>query len=391
MGNPVSWFRDERAALIRRRALKAVLLIAIVSLALLAAVYFLANASPTTFNSTSETGVTIASTTSVQSTAGGQVPVGVVYYLWYGNSSSETGGLGSPGWNSSSSPGGGAVVDEPAMGFYVSDSNSTFRRQVSEMESAGLTFAVVSWWGPSTTGEAGAINKATSDFFKFLRGTNSTFKAAVMIDAYGGGNFLNATTIEADYDYLFTHFVSPYSNWYFEWMGKPLLLTFNPVEPVSNDARFTSKEIGNYACKPVNTCPNHSLNQKLDWVWWQAPANFSEGQGGTDVNMTNDEGNPVISSDGEVTIVPRIDSYYNYESGHQSGYLRFDPSLQLGLYKYEWNYVLAHESEVRLVLIYSFNEFHERSAIEPVNTTSVVQNSLLDQTSSFIALFRGGY
>ena len=104
------------------------------------------------------------------------------------------------------------------------------------------------------------------------------------------------------------------------------------------------------------------------------------------MNMTNDEGNPVVSSDGEVTIIPRVDSYYNYLSGYQGGYLRFDASLQLGLYSYEWNFVLSHRNEARLVLIYSWDEFHEKTAVEPYidGSSSSPADYLLNMTSRFI-------
>ena len=326
--------------------------------------------------------------TSMTSTTGA-IPVGVVLYLWYGNATTGMGGLGSPGWNSTSCPGGGAVVDRPNLGYYVSDSNQTFKAQISEMQSVGISFAVVSWWGPFTQGEAGAINKATHDLFGYLKATNSTFKVAIMVDAFQGvcNPPLPRLPMLQVYDYVYSNFASPYRQWYFDWQGNPLLMTFNPVQPLSNDTRFTSRMIGNYACKPVETCPGHDLNQKLDWVWWEAPSNFAEGSGGEGVNMTNDVGNLVISADGEVTIIPRIDSYYNYASGNQSGFLRFDPSLQLGLYGFEWNYVLSHKSSTKLVLIYSFNEYHERSAIEPsMDVSAGSLTTLLNQTSSFVAV-----
>ena len=324
--------------------------------------------------------------TSMTSTTGA-IPVGVVLYLWYGNATTNTGGLGSPGWNSTSCPGGGAVVDRPNLGYYVSDSNQTFQTQISEMQSAGISFAVVSWWGPFTQGEAGAINKATHDLFSYLKATNSTFKVAIMVDAFPGtcSPPLPRVSMSEVYNYVYGNFATPYRQWYFEWQNRPLLMTFNPVEPLNNDTRFTSKMIGNYACKPVETCPGYSLNLKLNWVWWEAPSNFSEGEGGSGVNMTNDLGDPVISTDGEVTLIPRIDSLYAFLGGYQSGYLRFDDSLLLGLYQYEWEYVLVHKPEVKLVLIYSFNEYHERTAIEPTYESEIFQTTLLNITASYIA------
>lgn len=327
--------------------------------------------------------VTTTTATSVAQTA----PVGVVYYLWYGNATTGVGGLGSPGWNSTSCPGGGAVVDKPNLGYYISDSNQTFRTQISEMQSAGISFAVVSWWGPFTQGEAGAINKATHDLFSYLKATNSTFKVAVMVDAFPGtcNPPLPNVPMSQVYDYIYGNFAAPYGRWYFDWLNGPLLVTFNPVEPLYNDTRFTSRMIGNYACRPVETCAGHSSNQKLDWIWWDAPAQYFGGQAGS-MNATNDEGQPVISQDGEVTLVPRIDSYFDrtYQGG---SYLRFDPNITQGLYQEQLNFVLSHIASVRLVLVYSWNEYHERTTIEPqaFRNSELQENYLLNATSTFIS------
>jgi hypothetical protein len=304
--------------------------------------------------------------------------VGAFLYLWYGSAGSS--GLGTPGWNSSSYPGGGAVVDTPVIGYYSSDANQTFAWQVSQMQKAGLSFAILSWWGPFTENESGVINKAAHDFFAYLKSTSSSFKASIMIDAYNGTRGLSNSSLMSDYDYIYENFVEPFGNWYFAWEGKPLLLTFNPVQPLYDDSRFTSKMVGNHACEPISTCPVHDLNQKLDWIFWNAPSQYFEGQGGT-YNATNDEGTPVTSADGEVTIVPRIDSYFDreYEGG---SYLRFDTHLE-GLYAEQWTYVFAHCSQVKLVLIYSWNEYHERTAIEPhMDHTVDVSSTYLSNTTS---------
>ena len=306
-------------------------------------------------------------------------PVGALLYLWYGLSDNGAGGLGSPGWNSTSCPGGGAVVDQPKIGFYPSDSNETFRTQIGEMQGAGISFAVVSWWGPFNQGEAGAINRATLDLFRYLEGTNSTFKVAIMVDAFPGTCGLPDVSMMLVYDYVAETFSTPYSRWYFQWQGKPLLLFFNPLQPGS-DANFTTRTIGNR--------PN-----QVDWTWWDAPQTFFQGQGGSGVNASNDFGNPVISSDGEVTIVPRVDSYFYYVGSHsQGGYLRFDSSLRLGLYQYEWEYVLGHRNETRLVLIYSWNEYHERTAIEPHDdgNSTLPVNYLLNMTEAYVSMLDSG-
>ena len=299
------------------------------------------------------------------------LPIGAFLYLWYGSPGPKT-GLDTPGWNSSSYPGGGAVVDTPATGYYASDDNQTFACQVDQMQKAGLSFAVISWWGPSTHGESELINRATHDFFAFLKSTGSTFRAAIMVDAYNGTSNLSNSSLESDYSYVYSSFVKPYGNWYFDWEGKPLLLFFNPVYPSYDNATYTVRTIGNR--------PN-----SVDWVFWDAPAQYFQGQAG-DTNATNDEGQPLISADGEVTLVPRIDSHF--DAGYSSGsYLRFDQSLSLGLYQEQWNYVIDHRSQIGLVLIYSWNEYHERSAIEPHAdfTADVGSTYLLNLTAYYVS------
>ena len=268
------------------------------------------------------------------------------------------------------------MVDKPNLGYYISDSNRTFQAQISEMQSAGITFAVVSWWGPFARGEEGAINRATNDLLRYLKGTNSSFQVAIMVDSFPGTCNPSLPTLPASqiYDYIQNAFITPFHHWYFQWEGKPLLLFFNPLQPGPN-ANFTVRTMGNR--------PN-----LVDWSFWDVAENFSQGEGGTGVNMSNDVGDPYVSPDGEVTIVPRIDSYFNYASGYQSGYLRSDANLTLGLYQYEWNYVLGHRSEVKLVRIFSWNEFHVRTGIEPQadSNSSLSGDYILNTSETYVRL-----
>jgi hypothetical protein len=275
--------------------------------------------------------------------------VGAFFYLWYG--------IGSQGWNDTNNPGGGVVVDKPFLGYYVSDSNATFQCQISEMQETGISLAIVSWWSPGNQSAqvnntiARSINKATLDLFKYLNITNSNFKVAIMVDAYNGSSNLSNSSFAEDYNYVFSNFVEPFKQFYFVYEGYPLLLFFNPLYPAYNDTRFTVRTIGN---RPNN----------VNWIWWEAPPHYFVSQN-SPANATNDEGQPVISSDGEVNIVPRIDSYFNRANQINSSFLRFDYNFSLGLYQEQWEFVIQHRDQAKLVLIYSWNEYIERSEIEP--------------------------
>ncbi len=304
------------------------------------------------------------------------VPVGSFLYLWYG---SPYGSDKLSGWNSSSFPGGGAVVDKPVIGYYSSDNDSTFSWQIQEMQSAGLTFSIVSWWGPYSAGESGSINNATHDLFRYLQTSDSKFKVAIMVDAYLPPGEQNSSAYHFIYNYIYSEFVIPYRQYYFDWEGKPLLLFFNPMYPTFLNSSFTVRTIGNR--------PN-----LVNWSFWDAPEQFFSSQLPVGVNATNDEGNPVISSDGEVTVIPRIDSFYNYLFGYQSGYLRFDSSLTQGLYQSQWNYILSKSSDVKLVILYSWNEYHERTEIEPhydYSNSSLSPYYLLNLTSYYVHKLEG--
>lgn len=251
------------------------------------------------------------------------------------------------------------------------------------MELAGLSYAVVSWWGNASSGRNGAVNNATLDLFKFLKGNDSNFKIAIMEDAYSD-SLSNASYVR-DFNYIYDNFVKPYGNWYFDWQGRPLLLFFSPLVPTYNDSRFTVRTIGNFNCRPADSCP------EPDWIWWTAPTQFYQGESGTNVNYTNDLGNPVISSDGEVDVVPRIDScsYHLGDPQARGGCLKFDSNLTLGLYQYEWNYVIQNRSQVKLVLIYSWNEYYERSEIEPHYEPSGTIPPLANETKCYVDQLEG--
>ena len=79
------------------------------------------------------------------------------------------------------------------------------------MQKAGFSFAIVSWWGPFNGGEAGAVNKATLDLFRYLKATNSTFRIAIMIDAFAGACGLQGIPMSQVYDYVESSFATPYS------------------------------------------------------------------------------------------------------------------------------------------------------------------------------------
>jgi hypothetical protein len=72
---------------------------------------------------------------------------------------------------------------------------------------------------------------------------------------------------------------------------------------------------------------------------------------------------PKLCTDGYIGILPRYDdTHFPLSCDHTN--TTYDVDYTEDLYDTQWNKVLS-ESEAKLVAIYSWNEYHERSQIEP--------------------------
>ncbi|MHB1907373.1 MAG: hypothetical protein ACYCQJ_00725 [Nitrososphaerales archaeon] len=217
-----------------------------------------------------------------------------------------------------------------------------------------------------------SVNNATLNAFKYVESLdNPNFKLAIMVDAFSTS--LSQQSYGQVYSYIESNFYSRFSNIVFSWEGKPLLCWFNPLDPFSQNSAntsFTNRVVGN--------------NPYVNWIFWMGMNGYQASKGTE--NPASYEGNPNISSDGVVSITPRFDDHVLYPEG-RSGYMIFDQNYTLDLYQEEWNYVLDHRASVSLVLIYSWNEYHERSAIEPHydSTASVGPFYLLNTTQYFVS------
>jgi len=105
------------------------------------------------------------------------------------------------------------------------------------------------------------------------------------------------------------------------------------------------------------------------WFFWTAPPSDFNAWGGTTTSpCTCFYGPQPPSADGFISITPRYDDYYLYLSGGRPGHMRVDYIYSEGLYPTEWNAVLSQAStgnRPAMVFIYSWNEYHEWSTMEP--------------------------
>jgi hypothetical protein len=343
----------------RKRLLKAILALILVSLVALATFY-----SP------------LFQTNGVENR---QIPVGTVLYEWYGfnmTSTKWTGGLGTSHWNASYIGTNGReevypttiVKDEPDIGFYASDNNATLAWQLSNMKQAGISVIVVSWWGMGndTTNQNAAtldraIDNATLNVFRYVESTRSlwNFKLAIMVEPFNYVNsthptFMSVTDWTNLLNYIQNTFYGPFNDITFYWQGKPLLLSYNPqvIPAVPAASVFTTRIEGN----------DYTL---VNWVFWEG-GNYNDS--GT-AEIGDYEYSPRISPDGEVGVAWRYDDYYLWNGtagpGGRPGYMRFDVNGTQRLLSYEMNFTVTYRSDINFILLYSWNEYHERSAFEP--------------------------
>jgi len=241
------------------------------------------------------------------------VPMGVFYYIWYDE------GFGNRHWNDTNL---GIVVDEPSYHSYYDSQNSTHvQTQIRLMKNAGIDFVIISWWGNNSYEDDSTKVFIDTDLLEGF-----TLKFCFIIEP-----FTESMNYSYVYDYIYENYAKAYPQQYFKWQNKPLLLWFNPLRPPKNDARFIDRVVGG--------------SDYVDWYLWTV--------------------NPTIREDGEISIMPRFDDYYLWLYGGRERYMRYDENLTQGLYGSQWQYVIDYCSSVKLILIYSWNEYHERSQIEP--------------------------
>ena len=293
-----------------------------------------------------------------------QPPVVAVYfYAWYGE------GLGGRHWNDSVYT---PVIDKPLIGYYSSLDLDTIEWQLRLLKQAGVDVLFISWWGPGSYED-----RAAKLIFKELG--RFGLKAAILVEPYLGND---PSAYNHDWwvkvlNYIYSNYVARYPEAYFRWQGKPLVLAFNPIgmsyKPL--DPRFTVRIVGN----------DVDNGRYRDWDLW--PDYLAPWTSSKHVELR-------IRKDGYVAITPRFDDRAFCQLGVRSGCEQrlVDPDYTLQAYIKQWEWILQHREQVKLIAIYSWNEYHERSMIEPHYDSTKPKKLIYDPyavTRSYIEKLRG--
>lgn len=293
------------------------------------------------------------------------VIVGVFYYPWY-----PITGWGTGHWNESSPYPTWNVVDKPLIGYYGCDNVTVIKTQLDEMRSVGIDFLLISWWGPWNDSDAYSqgltyttVDNITQIIFQTVNSYAPTMKIALMVEDYEESGTYNITNV---YSYILNAYAIPYNNIYLQLYNKPLVVWWNQVHTTDN---------------PVHRAQIVSDN-RVEARLFGHRSDYFEWYGWIPCSVNSSSTIPVNQMDGFTCIEPRYD---DTSIGRTSA---FDQSLNGNLYDTEWKEAIEGTTDgaVKIVAIYSWNEYHERSFIEPAydHTTGKSSTYLLNKTHYYI-------
>jgi len=289
-----------------------------------------------------------------------QVDFGIYYYLWYGQ------GLGAQHWNDTIS---NTVIDTPALGFYGSNNSDVMRQHLYSIKNAGFTFVILSVWDIHNYTYNNSIL-----FMQTLQNSQYDLKTCVLIEPFNGTSSYDWPMIlNSVYDDLY----APYGHLIYTLNNKFLLLVLeqcfenydygNATINLPQDDRFTFRIVGSH-------------QGQSDWFYGDVMNKVEE----------DDDLSGRINRDGHINIFPRFDESHLGRSTQA----QIDVTYGKRLYQRFWN--LTYEQyklgNVHIVTVASWNEYHERSAIEPhgdpTSCWPTDTTKLLEITKTNIAAFR---
>jgi hypothetical protein len=283
------------------------------------------------------------------------IKVGLYYYAWYDE------GYGNRHWNSTP-PGSNLlqwnVVDKPILGYYGCQNTTIITQQLQWFTELGVDFLIISWWGPNSYED-----ESTKRIFSTIQQANYSIQVAIMVEAFDWTNNYNFTAI---YEYIYNTYASPYPITYMSIEDKPLVCFYNDANMTGTEARRTDI----YFSDPRFAARIVGHNDYVDW-WFGVPSS------------TNSSRAVLPSNKDRVACVePRYDNYFI----NGTPTVRFDINYTEGLYDEQWNTALelVNLNKIDYITIYSWNEYHERSQIEPHITDGNYVLSLFGKTESYI-------
>jgi len=285
----------------------------------------------------------------VHSYSNADVQVGIFYYVWYG--------YGSHQWLNEYP----SIIDKPLLGWYDGDNVSVIEQHFTWLSDLMINFVVVSWFGVDSQED-----NNTKVVFETVKNNSFNVKLCILVEPFNETVGYNYTAI---YDYVYDTYVVPYPSVYYKPFVsgyKPLLCFFNAenlTDPrycdffTNKDSRFDVKVVGG--------------QDYVDWL------------------MQDLTPYACPHYQRQICVSPRYD-----DSGTREGNPISDRDYTEGLYSNEWDFALSlvRKGAVDFITVYSFNEYHERSQIEPCRDATGWNSDpyyLYNMTKEYIDLLHG--
>ena len=256
--------------------------------------------------------------------------IGIFYYAWY-----------NPDWPISWDT--TKIVDTPVLGYYNSCDPATIRQHLIWIQDLGIDFVVISWWG--FYDDYGKFtDNAAKQAFETAANISSTLKIAIMVEPF------NKTGSSYDFngicDHIYENFVALYPFLYYYNGNKPMICFFNNQSLTDNgtiplnDERFNAIIVGQQSY--------------ADWIY-------------TDLNPYEYR----ALGQNQTSVTPRYDESHIPD---RTGNATVDVYLNESVYNKEWMDAtqLFRNQRITTILISTWNEFPERTAIEPHNDSTAV-------------------
>jgi len=250
------------------------------------------------------------------------------------------------------------IVDKPVLGFYDSSDPKVVATQIVQIEALGIDFVMLNWLGVGDFSD-----KTVGVWYRIAKAENTQLKLSIMVEPYDESGAYNYSTIynRAYALYQFSPNQSLIVN------SKPIIFFYNGATLTGDtsltlplDNRFTVMTVGHRGY--------------VDF-WYDDIRNYVPTS---------------IPHRDQISVLPRFDDSRQYAMGLRDHMNMVDPNLTDGLYQSQWERAinLANQGKIHWITIASFNEYPERTSIEP-HYDATAQNTdpyyLYNLTKQYVA------
>lgn len=308
--------------------------------------------------------------------------IGIQYYLWYGE------GFGAPHWNDN--PTNGHVSEKPLLGYYGSSKGETINFHFDLFEQMGLDYIILNLHLDSS-GVNDIELMGIQHVFDIAKKRNSNLRFAIQIAPYvADAHELNRVIR------MLTKIYSDHSH-YFYLDGKPLLFwfwstAFDRSESMISLLKESAKRYANIAVSL--RLPNGVDEDKLTFGFFEGFVPFSPLELAEEKNwrkVWTESYNRAEKAGMKYRIVslsPGYDDTGLDGSTRVGNPYRKVPRNDGKAYEKGMKFVEGLPIQPHLIMISTFNEFHENTHIEPTLSHGM---RYIDMTKDFVSKIKSNW